>query len=108
VEFCYNTSFHASLKTLFRVIYGRDLPILCSYTPGDGRLPIVHNQGRLPIVHNQMMDRDEFLAEVRDRLLQAQQQYKMFYDHHNRKVEFEVGQWVWLHLLYRLIMSLNV
>ena len=46
--------------------------------------------------------------EVRDRLEQAQQHYKAVYDHHHRPVGFSPGQWVWLHLLHRLVASLNV
>jgi len=35
-----------------------------------------------------MTERDEFLAEVRDRLEQAQQHYKSVYDRRHRPVEF--------------------
>ena len=35
-----------------------------------------------------MRDRDEFLAEVRDRLEQAQQHYNAVYDHRHRQVSF--------------------
>jgi hypothetical protein len=99
VEFCYNTSFRASLKTSsFCVIYGRDRPTLRAYTPGEARLSTVNNQ---------MMEHDDFLVEIQDRFLQAQQQYKMFYDHHHHKVNFEVGKWMWLRLLRHPITSLN-
>jgi hypothetical protein len=98
-EFCYNTSFQASLKTSFRVIYGCDPPTLYTYTPGEARMPAVHSQ---------MIGRGKFLVEIRDHLLQAQQQYKMFYDRHHCEVEFEVRQWVWFRLLHRPITSLDV
>jgi hypothetical protein len=55
-----------------------------------------------------MTERDEFLAEVRDRLEQAQQHYKGVYDRRHRLVKFEPGQWVWLRLLHRLVSSLQV
>jgi hypothetical protein len=55
-----------------------------------------------------MMERDEFLAEVRDRLEQAQQHYKSVYDKHHRSLEFQKGQWVWLRLLHRPVASLHV
>jgi hypothetical protein len=44
--------------------------------------------------------RHEFLAEIWDRLEQAQQFYKRHYDRHHREVEFQVLQWVWLQLLH--------
>jgi hypothetical protein len=43
-----------------------------------------------------MTEQDEFLAEVRDRLEQAQQHYKVVYDRRHHLVEFVMGQWVWL------------
>jgi hypothetical protein len=45
------------------------------------------------------------LAEVRQRLLQAQQLSKKYYDanHH----ELDVGTWVWLRLLHRTSQSLD-
>jgi hypothetical protein len=66
------------------VVYGRDLPTLCAYTAGEARLPVMHQQ---------LLVRDEFLAEIRDRLEQAQQHYNMFYDHRHRELSFEEGQW---------------
>jgi hypothetical protein len=65
-------------------------------------------EARLPTVHQQLLTRDEFFAEIRDRLEQAQQHYKMFYDHRYRELSFEEGQWVWLRLLHRPITSLEV
>jgi hypothetical protein len=75
-EFCYNSSFQASLKTSsFRVVYGRDPPSLCAYSPGEARAPAVNAQ---------LTARDKFLLEIRERLVQAQQHYKAFYDHNHR------------------------
>jgi len=54
-----------------------------------------------------LRDRDEFLAEIRERLLQAQQLSKKYYDANHRDVEFEVGAWVWLRLLHRTTQSLD-
>jgi len=99
-EFCYNSSYQQSLKTSpFHVVYGRHPPSIHSYEHGDARLPAVEQA---------MRDRDEFLAEVRDRLEQAQQHYKAVYDRRHRPVEFSPGQWVWLRLLHRLTASLSV
>jgi hypothetical protein len=53
------------------VVYGRDPPSVHSYVPGDAKLPAVHHQ---------LLERDEFLVEICDRLEQTQQRYKYFYD----------------------------
>jgi hypothetical protein len=69
-EYCYNTSFQSSIQTSsFRVVYGRDPPTVRSYSPGEARLAAVDAQ---------LWDLDEFLAEVREWLEQAQQQHKAF------------------------------
>lgn len=99
-EFCYNSSYQQSLKTSpFQIVYGRPPPSIRSYALGDARLPAVDHA---------MRERDEFLAEVRDRLEQAQQHYKAIYDRRHRPVQFTVGQWVWLRLLHRPAVSLQV
>jgi hypothetical protein len=54
------------------------------------------------------MERDEFLLEIHEWLMQAQQQYKLYYDRCRRELEFEPGQWVWLRLLHRPMASLDV
>jgi len=41
-----------------------------------------------------LWDRDPFLVEVLERLLQAQQHTKERYDEHHRVVDFAVGDWV--------------
>jgi hypothetical protein len=41
------------------------------------------------------------LAEVRQRLLQAQQLSKKYYDASHRDMELDVGAWVWLRFLHR-------
>jgi hypothetical protein len=86
MEFCSNSRYQSSLKTSpFKVVYGRDPPSVCSYTPGEARLPAVHQQ---------LADRDEFLAEIHERLELAQQRYKSYYNRGHHDVEFEVEQWV--------------
>jgi hypothetical protein len=42
-----------------RVVYGRNPPSMCTYTP---------DEARLPAVHSQLMERDEFLLEIHARL----------------------------------------
>jgi hypothetical protein len=46
--------------------------------------------------------------EIWERLEQAQQCYKGFYDRKHREVEFVVGDWVWLRLIHRSLASLDV
>jgi hypothetical protein len=79
-EFCYNTSLQTALHaTPFKVFYGRDPPALLSYEQG---------QSRVPAVDKQLVARDEFLAEIKERLLHAQEVMKGNYDAHHRQVEF--------------------
>ena len=47
-----------------------------------------------------LANRDEFLAEVRARLLQAQEHARRSYDAKHRALTFSVGDWVWLRLLH--------
>lgn len=62
-EYCYNSSLQTALKTTpFKVVYGRDPPTLLSYQPGVARVVALDKQ---------LLERDEFLADVRDRFLQA-------------------------------------
>ncbi|WVZ58711.1 hypothetical protein U9M48_008951 [Paspalum notatum var. saurae] len=75
----------ASLGTSpFRVVYGRELPTVRPFQP---------NSAILPAVDRQLIDRDKFLAEIRDRLEQAQQYHKAQHDRHRRDVVYSPGQW---------------
>jgi hypothetical protein len=57
-EYCYNTSFQASLcASSFKVVYGRDPPSLQAYSP---------SKARLPAVDTQLQERDEFIVEIHD------------------------------------------
>jgi hypothetical protein len=61
-EYCYNTSFHSALRTTpFQVVYGRPPPALLPYASDTACTAAV----------DVLQDRDSFLADVRDRLLQA-------------------------------------
>ena len=53
-----------------------------------------------------LSNRDEFLDEVRARLLQAQEYARRFYDAKHRALEFAVGDWVLLRMLHRHTQSL--
>jgi hypothetical protein len=62
-EYLFNTAYQTSLwDTPFCVVYGRDLPSIRSYEPGETRVAAVAKS---------MEEREEFLADVRYRLEQA-------------------------------------
>jgi hypothetical protein len=63
---------------------------------------------RVSAVAQQLTEREEFLAEIRDHLEQAQQHYKSYYDKKHRDLQFLVHDWVWLHLLNRPVASLDI
>jgi hypothetical protein len=97
-EYCYNTSYHSALcATPFEVVYGRSPPPLLAYKAGSAQTDAVNGLLR---------DRDEVLAEICERLFQAQQISKKYYDASHRELEFAVGDWVWLRLLHRTTQSL--
>jgi hypothetical protein len=97
-EFVFNTAYQTSLRdTPFRVVYGRDPPSIRSYEPGDTRVAAVAKS---------MEERQEFLADIRARLEQAQAVQKRHYDKHHRDVSYKVDDWVLLRLRQRPIASL--
>jgi hypothetical protein len=69
---------------------------MLAYTPGTARTEAADAMLR---------SRDEILTEARQRLLQAQQLAKKYYNARHREVEFQVGDWVWL--LHRTTQSLH-
>jgi hypothetical protein len=77
-EYCYNTSYTSP----FEVVYGRPPPPILPLEPGTARTEAAGDLLRT---------QDEILAEVCQRLLQAQQLSKKYYDEHHREVEFAVG-----------------
>jgi hypothetical protein len=98
-EYCYNTSFHTALRTTpFEVVYRRPPPSILPYTVGAPKTEAVDTLLR---------NRDEMLAEVRHRLLQAQQLSKKYYDANHRELELDAGDWVWLRLLHLTAQSLD-
>lgn len=89
-EYCYNTSFHSSLKaTPFQVVYGRPPPQLLSYSPGSTHLD------ELDIA---LQSRDALLSSLHKNLFSAQQKMKAYYDARRRDVQFKVGDKVLLKL----------
>ncbi|KAA8525929.1 hypothetical protein F0562_007971 [Nyssa sinensis] len=90
VEYCYNTTYHGSIKaTPFEVVYGWPPPLLLSY---------VHGTTKVDAVDQALKDRDELLKTVRRHLSQAQERMKWVYDLNHREEELEVGDWVYLKL----------
>ncbi|XP_073050542.1 transposon Ty3-G Gag-Pol polyprotein isoform X1 [Primulina eburnea] len=89
-EYCYNTSFHSSLRTTpFEAVYGRPPPRLLSYCPG---------LSRIDSVDKELQTRDQVLGELKNRLLQAQNSMKTQYDATHRELQFDVGDKVLLKL----------
>ena len=92
-EYIYNTVYHTAHKdTPFRVVYGRDPPVLRTYESGDIRVAAVAQT---------MEERDMFIEDVRLRLEQAQAISKASYDRSHRPIQLDVGDWVWLRLHHR-------
>jgi hypothetical protein len=97
-EFVFNAAYQTSLRdTPFRVVYGHDPPSIRSYEPGDTRVAAVAKT---------MEEREEFLADVRYRLEQAQATQKLHYDKVHRHVAYQVGDWALLCLRQRAASSL--
>jgi len=97
-EYCYNTSYQSSLQsTPFKVVYGRDPPAMVQYVLGSARAPAVEQQ---------LQARDEFLKEIRERLLLAQDVMKASHDSKRRDMEFSVGDWVLLRLHHRTAVGI--
>jgi hypothetical protein len=70
VEYNYNSSYQTAIKcSPFQVVYGRDPPPLLPYRPG---------KARVAAVDDQLRDWDEFLAETKERLVQAQVTMKQY------------------------------
>ncbi|KAF2297357.1 hypothetical protein GH714_021883 [Hevea brasiliensis] len=67
-EYCYNTSYHTSLKsTPFETVYGRPPPRLLSY---------LHGSSSIEAVDTVLRQRDDMLHLLRQNLLQAQNKMK--------------------------------
>jgi hypothetical protein len=92
-------SFHSALRaTSFEVVYGR---------PPQPILPYRAGSARTEAAATLLRGRDAILTEARQRLIQAQQLVRKYYDANRRELEFNVGAWVWLRLLHRTTQSLD-
>jgi hypothetical protein len=62
-KYCFNTSYQTTLKmTPFKMVYGRAPPPM---------IPFQARATRMAAVDRQLRDWDAFLADIRERLLQA-------------------------------------
>jgi hypothetical protein len=68
-------------------------------------IPFQAGATRVAAVDRQLRDRDAFIADIRERLLQAQTLIKSAHDSKHRQVEF-AGDWVWLRLNHRAAASI--
>jgi hypothetical protein len=81
-EFVFNTAYQSSLRdSSFWVVYGRDPPTIRSYEPSDTRVAAITKK---------MEEHQEFLADIRARLEQAQAVQKQHYDKAHREVSYKV------------------
>jgi hypothetical protein len=62
-------------------VYGREPPTLLSYQPGTARVAAVDRQ---------LQERDGFLADIKERLIQAQVTMKQYQDKSHHEVTFQV------------------
>jgi hypothetical protein len=58
-------------------------------------------------VDRQLRDRDVFLTEIHSRLVQAQSLMKQQHDKWHRTLELVVGDWAWLRLSHRAVVSVR-
>lgn len=98
VEYCFNTAFQTSHRTTpFQVVYGRPPLALMSFARGTARVQAVEQA---------LLDRDAFLQEIRECLLQAQDYAKLYYNAKHRPIDYGVGDFVWVCLLHKQAASL--
>lgn len=82
-EFGYNSHHHDWLKmSPFRALYGREPPFIPAYVPATRKVQSLDEL---------LIERDELLQTLKKNLL-------MQADRKRRKVEFVLGDWVWLKL----------
>jgi hypothetical protein len=72
---------------------------MLSYAPGTARVAAVDQQ---------LQDRDVFLADIKQRLLQAQVTMKHAQDSGRRDVQYAIGDWVWLCLQQRSAVGVTI
>lgn len=81
-EFCYNTSWHATIgRTQFEVVYGRPPPLLI-YVP---------RTAKVAAVEQELMERDAIIKEIQEKIREAQVRMKRTYDSKHKEREFLLG-----------------
>lgn len=81
-EFCYNTSWHATIgRTQFEVVYGRPPPLLI-YVP---------RTAKVAAVEHELMERDAIIKEIQEKIREAQVRMKRIYDSKHKEREFLLG-----------------
>jgi hypothetical protein len=89
-KYCYNTSYHTSLKsTLFEATYGYPPPSLTDYIPG-----LTKNQA----AEEQLQHRTKQIAKIKHNLAQAQERQKKQAYKGRKETQFKEGEWVYLRL----------
>jgi hypothetical protein len=89
-EYCYNTTYHMSIKmSPFRALYGYDAPSFMETVFGDSRVPGAKDW---------VEESQRILQSVRENLQSAQNQQKIYADRHRVERSFEVGDLVFLRL----------
>ncbi|GKB54931.1 ty3-gypsy retrotransposon protein [Tanacetum coccineum] len=85
-EYCYNTSYHSSIRmSPFQALYGR-LPLtMVPYPPGTSKVAAVDEL---------LVERDKLLQQLKDNLLAAKHRMEQKANRKRREVEFQVGDWV--------------
>jgi hypothetical protein len=98
-EYYFNTSYQTALRTTpFQVVYGRPpLPMV----------PFQSGATKVLAMDRQLRDRDTFLVEIYERLLQAHARMKMAHYKGHCHVEFAPGDLVWLLLNQRATASVR-
>lgn len=87
-ELWYNTNYHSSIKTTpFNVLYGRDLPGIIHYNPGDSSIDTVDSN---------MQVREEALKHIKTNLKKCRELMKLKADTKRKDIEFKVGDWIWV------------
>ncbi|KAH9750407.1 hypothetical protein KPL71_013871 [Citrus sinensis] len=89
-EFCYNTSYHSSLRmTPFQALYGRFPPTIPSYSRGSTSIQALEDM---------LIERDAMLCSLKENLRQAQHRMAQKANLHRRETQLQVGDKVLVHL----------
>jgi len=87
-EYWYNTSFHGATKcTPFEVVYGRPLPSLARFIPGETMVEAVEHD---------LMNREDALSQLKFHLERVQDLMSKYANRHRRPSPIKVGDMVYL------------